>query len=77
MDSRQKIKLADLIERVWWTVVAAGLSTLAGFALIDLDALQAAAITALSGGINAVLVIARWRLAVLPDPGAGLPSLPT
>lgn len=77
MDRTTRIRFRDLLERVWWTVVAAGLSTLAGLALIDLDAIQAAAITALSGGINAILVIARWRLSVLPDPGAGLPGAPT
>lgn len=72
-----KIRIRDLFERVFWTVVASGLGALAAAPLVDLDAIQGAVIAALAGGINAVLVIARWRLAVLPDPGAGLPHLPT
>jgi hypothetical protein len=65
-----RIRLLDLVERVFWTIVASGLGALAAAPLIDLDAVQGAVIAALSGGINAVLVIARWRLAVLPDPGS-------
>ena len=77
MHTQTRIRLVDLAERVLWTVVASGLGALAAFALVDIDALQGAAVAGLAGGINAVLVIARWRLAVLPDPGAGLPGAPS
>lgn len=67
----------DLIERVVWTFVSAALAALAGASVLGIDAAQAALMAGLSAAINAVLVIARWRLSVLPDPGAGLPGLPT
>jgi hypothetical protein len=65
-----RIRFLDFCERIFWTIVASGLGALAAAPLIDLDAAQGALIAAMSGGINAVLVIARWRLAVLPDPGS-------
>lgn len=72
----------DLLERLVWTFVAAFLTTLlaalaagAGGA-IDLSAIQSAAAAAALAGLiavgNFVLVIARWRLSVLPNPGEGL-----
>lgn len=77
MTKATKIRVRDLAERVVWTVVASGLSSLVGVAFIDLSAAKAAALTGLAGGLNALTIIARWRLAVLPDPGAGLPGIPT
>lgn len=89
------LKVRDALERLWWTFVAAFLTTLlASPALLALvQALSSTAVTvdvspvgyavlaaALAGLIavgNALLIIARWRLAVLPNPGAGLPQLPT
>lgn len=78
----------DLIERVFWTFVASFLASLLGApvliaaleaasgAAIDVSALQAALVAALVAGMvavaNFVLVIARWRLSVLPNPGEGL-----
>lgn len=44
------------------------------FAVLGLD--LAAAVAGLGALINAVLVIARWRLSVLPNPGEGLPGVP-
>ena len=71
--------IRDLAERLLWTFVAAFLGTLTGSAVLDLglDALQVAALAGLGAVANAVLVIARWRLSVLPNPGEGLPGLPT
>ena len=71
--------IRDLAERLFWTFVAAFLGTLTGSAVLDLglDALQVAALAGLGAVANAVLVIARWRLSVLPNPGEGLPGLPT
>lgn len=72
----------DLLERLVWTFVAAFLTTLlAALAAgatgsIDLSAIQSAlAAAALAGLIavgNFVLIIARWRLSILPNPGEGL-----
>lgn len=71
--------IRDLLERILWTFVAAFLGALTGAAVLSLDvtALQAAAMAGLGAVANAVLVFARWRLSVLPDPGEGLPGLPT
>jgi heme/copper-type cytochrome/quinol oxidase subunit 1 len=71
-----KIRIRDLAERVMWTAISAGASSLIGVAF-GITALQAAGIAALTAAINAVTVIARWRLSVLPNPGEGLPGLPT
>ncbi len=86
------IRARDLAERVFWTFVAAFLGSLVGAPLvlqvlegladvsIDISALQAILVSATFAGVtaaaNVLLVIARWRLSVLPDPGAGLPGLP-
>lgn len=71
--------IRDLLERLFWTFVAAFLGTLLGAAVldVDVDALQAAAMAGLGAAANFVLLIARWRLSVLPNPGEGLPGLPT
>lgn len=87
------IRARDLAERVFWTFVSGFLGSLLGAPIvidvlegladvsIDISALQAMLVSAtfagLSAAANVVLVIARWRLSVLPDPGAGLPGLPT
>lgn len=70
--------IRDLLERILWTFVAAFVGALTGAAVLSLDvtALQAAAMAGLGAVANAVLVFARWRLSVLPDPGEGLPGLP-
>lgn len=72
------MNLRDTIERLFWTVLAAFLGALAAGPVLSLDltAIEAAGVAALGAGINFVLLIARTRLAALPDPGAGLPGLP-
>lgn len=71
--------IRDLLERLFWTFVSAFLGALTGSAVLDLglDAVQVAALAGLGAVANAVLLIARWRLSVLPNPGEGLPGLPT
>lgn len=71
------MNLIDLAERVVWTGVAGFLAALTAAPILDVSihALEAAAIAGLGAAANTVLVIARWRLAVLPDPGAGLPGI--
>lgn len=66
----------DTLERLFWTVVAAGLGSLAAGPLLDVTAWQAAGIAALSAGVNYLSILARQHTA-LPPPGAGLPGLPT
>ena len=64
-------KISDTIERLFWTFVAAFLGQLVGAAVLDLgvSAIQSAAVAGLGAVANAVLLLARWRLSVLPDPG--------
>lgn len=66
----------DFAERMLWTFVLAALANLTGAALLDLDQAKAAALTGLTAVFQAVSLVARKRLAVLPDPGDGLPGLP-
>ena len=63
--------IRDTFERLFWTFVAAFLGQLVGAAVLDLgvSAIQSAAVAGLGAVANAVLLIARWRLSVLPDPG--------
>lgn len=73
------MRFRDLAERVFWTGLSAFLGVLSGNALLswDVGVLEAALAAGLGGVVNAILVIGRWRLSVLPDPGEGLPGLPT
>lgn len=75
------MNLRDTIERLFWTFVSAFVGALAvgGTGLINLsvDGLEASALAGGAAVLNLVLLVARARLAVLPDPGAGLPGLPT
>ena len=71
------MKIRDLLERVLWTGVAGVGGGLVGAPLLDYATWKGAVVGGLTAVINAVSVIARWRLSVLPDPGAGLPGLPT
>jgi hypothetical protein len=63
------------MERLVWTVVAAALTNLSTVGLLDIAAWKGAALAALNGAATFLLLVARSRLAVLPDPGAGLPGL--
>lgn len=66
----------DTLERLLWTFIAAALGNVAAGAIFEVDALQAAGMAGITAAINFVLLVARTRLAVLPDPGTGLPGLP-
>lgn len=70
------MKLRDFLERLFWTIVVAGLASAASAALFDIEAWKAAAMTGLAAGIQCVIVFGRYRLSVLPNPGEGLPGLP-
>jgi hypothetical protein len=65
-------RLRDIVERVWWAFVVGSLTNLAGVTLLGVAAWKGAVLAGLTAVINAVLAIARWRLSVLPDPGAAV-----
>jgi hypothetical protein len=85
--------IRDTLERLFWTFVATFLGSLLGAPAllqvlewtsgeaINIDALAAtliaAAIAGLAAAANVLLIFARYRLSVLPNPGDGLPGLPT
>jgi hypothetical protein len=69
------MKVRDTLERLFWTIVAAFVGNLLAGAVFDVDVVMAAGMAAFTAGANFVLLVARARLAVLPDPGAGLPGL--
>lgn len=71
------MNLRDTAERLFWTLVAAFLGALGVSDAIDITALQAGVAAAAAAGVNFLLIVARARLAVLPNPGEGLPALPT
>lgn len=66
------MKVRDLCERVFWTAVSAGLAAVPSAALFDVASWKLAALVGAAAAVNAVLIVARWRLSVLPDPGDGL-----
>lgn len=73
------MNIRDTLERLFWTVIAAmGGALIAPEILsVNISTLEAAAIAGLSAAVNFVTLVAREKLAVVPDPGAGLPGLPT
>lgn len=69
------MNVRDTLERLFWTLVSAFVGALTVSDLIGISAVQAGLAAAATAGANFVLLVARARLAVLPDPGAGLPGL--
>lgn len=69
--------LRDTLERLWWTLLAAFLGALGVGGMLDISTLDAAVMAAAGAGVNFLLLVARSRLDVLPEPGEGLPGLPT
>lgn len=67
-------KTRDILERLLWTAIAATLANLGTGAFFNIDAWKSAAMAGCSALVTAVLAIARWRLAVLPNPG-GAPDV--
>lgn len=61
----------NIAERLLWTVVSAALAAVLAAPVVGVDAVQAAGMAALVALINGVLLVARWRLSVLPDPTTG------
>lgn len=71
------MNVRDTLERLGWTLLAAFLGAMGVSGVIDISAVQAGLTAAASAGVNFLLIVARTRLDQLPDPGAGLPGLPT
>lgn len=73
------MKLRDTVERLFWTALAAFTGSLSAGAIFsyNMGVVRAAGIAAVGTLINGITVLARQRLSVLPDPGEGLPGLPT
>lgn len=71
------MKIRDTIERLFWTVLAAGLGSLAAGPLVGISVWQSAGVTGLTAGVNFLSILARQHTDVLPAPGEGLPGLPT
>lgn len=69
------MKTRDFFERLWWTFVVAAAANATAAAVFDIDWWEMAAATGIAAVIQAVVVFARWRLSVLPNPGEGLPGL--
>lgn len=69
------MKIRDFAERLWWTFVVAATANATAAAVFDIDWWQMAAATGVAAVLQAVVVFARWRLSVLPNPGEGLPGL--
>lgn len=70
------MQIRDTFERLFWTVLSAFLGALAVGGVVDISTLDAAIAAAAGAGVNFILIVARWRLSVLPEPGDGLPGLP-
>jgi hypothetical protein len=66
------IRTRDILERMFWTFVTASLTNLAAATFIDVSAWKLAVLAGLTALVNAVVAIGRWRLSVLPDPGAAV-----
>lgn len=66
----------DLAERLFWSVLVAALTNFGSVDFLDIAAWKAAALAGINAGVTMLLLVARSRLAVLPDPGEGLPGLP-
>lgn len=66
------IRTRDIVERVGWAFVVGSLTNLAGVTLLGVEAWKGAVLAGLTAVINAILAVARWRLSVLPDPGAAV-----
>lgn len=71
------MNIRDTLERLFWTVLAAFLGGLSVGGVINISTLDAAIAAAAAAAINFLLIVARARLDVLPNPGEGLPGLAT
>lgn len=71
------MNVRDTLERLFWTAASAVGSSVIGAALLEMNTWKTAALAGITAGINFITIVARRRLETLPDPGAGLPGLPT
>lgn len=71
------MKIRDFLERLVWTAVVAAGANVTTAVVFDIAWWQMAAATAGAAVLQTVVTFGRYRLARLPDPGEGLPGLPT
>lgn len=67
----RKMNWRDFAERQLWTFVSSAGANLMGAAFMDVAPWKAAALTGIAAVVQSVTMVARQRLAVLPDPGTG------
>jgi hypothetical protein len=67
-----RVRLVDILERVFWAFVVGALTNLVGVTILGVEAWKGAVMAGLTAVINAILAIGRWRLSILPDPGAAI-----
>ena len=70
------MNLRDSAERIFWSVLVAALTNFGSVDFLDIAAWKAAALAGINAAVTFLLLVARTRLSVLPDPGEGLPGLP-
>lgn len=73
----RKTPVRDFLERLFWTLVVTSSSGMVASSLLDIEVWKVAAMNGLAAVIQAVVVFGRYRLSILPNPGEGLPGLPT
>lgn len=71
------MKIRDTLERLVWTVIAACLGALPASPVLGEELWKMEAAAAFTAASTFILLVARSRLSVLPEPGAGLPGLAT
>lgn len=71
------MKIRDFLERLFWTAVVASGANITTAVVFDIAWWEMAAATAVAAVLQAVVTFGRYRLRRLPDPGDGLPGLPT
>lgn len=72
-------KTRDFLERLVWTFVVTTTTTTIGNGILglDLELWKMAALQGVGAVIQSIVLLARYRLSMLPSPGEGLPGLPT
>jgi hypothetical protein len=70
-DPKPKMNWRDFAERQLWTFVASAGANLVGVTFMEVAPWKGAALAGIAAVVQSVTLVARTRLAVLPDPGKG------
>lgn len=68
------MKWQQVAERIVWTAVQAAIGNVTVAAVFDVAFWKMGLASAAAAALAAVSIVARRRLAILPDPGDGLPG---